>query len=68
MLSHKLAPCMCWTAYHFVCMVNDHYWKEAAKHDLGAKLVVFFVFFFILVLVSLASETQLTSARIAFSI
>ena len=66
MLSQKVAPCMCWTAYHFVCMVNDHYWKEAAKHNLGAKLVGFF--FFILVLVSLASETQLTSARIAFSI
>ena len=67
MLSQKVAPCMCWTAYHFVCMVNDRYWKGAAKHDLGAKLVSFF-FFFILVLVSLASETQLTSARIAFSI
>ena len=66
MLSQKVAPCMCWTAYNFVCMVNDRYWKGAAKHDLGAKLVSFF--FFILVLVSLASETQLTSARIAFSI
>ena len=68
MLSQKVAPRMCWTAYHLVCVVNDlshSHWKEAAKHDLGAKLVSFLV---LTLLVSLASETQLMPARIAFCI
>jgi len=39
---------------------SHNYWKEAAMHDLGAKLVIFFFMLVLVLLVSLTSETQLT--------
>ena len=63
---------MRWTALHLVRVVNGlhiySYWNEAAKHDLGAKLVIFFVPSLIALLVNLANKTSLMPVQIAFSI
>ena len=46
-----------------VLVWNKIYWKEAAKHDLGARLVIIFHVSLSFLLASLTSEAQLRNAH-----